>query len=192
MYSQYTCFLVNVFLFQCDRILYSQYTCFLVNVFPFQCESIVYSQYTCFLGPLHIIKNLFLLSWFLFFPLFRFLCNVLSVWGCFMFVTLWIDCFMYLSGSGCFMFLSGLTVCCFCEIMHQLYCFCLVMIDCLLFLSGFGSTFMFQSGYRSTVLCLTGYGSPVSQGTKSSESSWCVLRGCNFRELPSRHMSYHE
>jgi len=42
-----------------------------------------------------------------------------------MFVTLWIDCFMYLYGSGLFMFLSGfgLTVCCFSEIMDQLYCF---------------------------------------------------------------------
>lgn len=100
-------------------------------------------------------------------------------------ICLVLDCFMFLSDFG-------LTVCCFCEILDQPYCFCLVMMDSLLFLSGFGSTFMFQSGYRSTVLCLTGYGSPVSQGTEPSESPWRVLHGCNFRELPSRHTSYHE
>lgn len=142
-----------------------------------------------------IIRNLFLLSWFLPPPHCSALCTMsfqFRVVVCFSYYGLTVLCICLV--LACFMFLSGfgLTVCCFCETMDQLYCFCLVMIDCLLFLSGFGSTFMFQSGYRSTVLCLTGYGSPVSQGTKSSESPRRVLRGCNYRELPWRYTLYHE
>lgn len=158
-------------------------------------ENCVQSVHTFSRASSHtVIKNLFLLSRLFFYHCSAF-CAMSFQFGvvlCLSHYGLTVLCICLV--LACFMFLSGfgLIVCCFSEIMDQLYCFCLVMIDCLLFLSGFGSTFMFQSGYRSAVLCLTGYGSPVSQGTKSSESPWCVLRGCNFRELPSRHTSYHE
>ena len=96
-----------------------------------------------------IIKNLFLLSWFL--PHCSAFCAMLFQFRVDVYVILWIDCFMYLSGSGLFCVPFRFWInCCFCETrigcivyawLLTVYCFCQVLERLLCFGQATGELF---------------------------------------------------